>query len=67
MLQRSIHISPPTLKMCDIIKKTNPLAMMKCQDTDFERLTNEGTRMLSSLTEFAKIGLFPKSWASNQI
>ena len=67
MFQRGIHISPPTLKMCDIIKKTSSVATMKCQYTDFERLTNEGTQMLSSLTEFAKIGLFPKSWATNQI
>jgi hypothetical protein len=67
MFQRGINISPPTLKMCDIIKKTGSLATMKCLYTDFERLTNEGTQMLSSLTEFAKIGLFPKSWATNQI
>jgi hypothetical protein len=53
--------------MFDIIKKTGSLATMKCQYTDFERLTNEGTQMLSSLTEFAKIGMFPKSWATNQI
>jgi len=49
VFQRGVHISPPTLKMCDI-KKTTSLAMMNCQYTDFERLTNEGTQMLSSLT-----------------
>jgi len=30
MFQRDIHISPPTLKVCDI-KKTSSLAMMKCR------------------------------------
>jgi hypothetical protein len=53
--------------MCDIIKTTNSLATMKYQYTDFERMTNEGTQMLSPVTEFAKIGLFPKSWSTDQI